>query len=52
MSELKTLYHLRWGIETSFRSLKYTVGLAEVIQLCLLYSKIQKAKYLLSAFAF
>ena len=27
MSELKTLYHLRWGIETSFRSLKYTVGL-------------------------
>lgn len=27
MSELKTLYHFRWGIETSFRSLKYTVGL-------------------------
>lgn len=27
MSDLKTLYHLRWGIETSFRSLKYTVGL-------------------------
>ena len=25
--ELKRLYHLRWGIETSFRSLKYTVGL-------------------------
>ena len=26
-SELKKLYALRWGIETSFRSLKYTVGL-------------------------
>lgn len=25
--ELKTLYHMRWGIETSFRDLKYTVGL-------------------------
>lgn len=25
--ELKKLYALRWGIETSFRSLKYTVGL-------------------------
>ena len=25
--ELKHLYHLRWGIETSFRQLKYTVGL-------------------------
>ena len=26
--ELKFLYHLRWGIETSFRQLKYTVGLS------------------------
>ena len=26
-SELKYLYNLRWGIETSFRELKYTVGL-------------------------
>ena len=26
-SELKHLYSLRWGIETSFRELKYTVGL-------------------------
>lgn len=25
--ELKKLYHMRWGIETSFRELKYTVGL-------------------------
>ena len=25
--ELKHLYHLRWGIETSFRQLKYTIGL-------------------------
>jgi hypothetical protein len=26
-SELKELYHLRWGIESSFRELKYAVGL-------------------------
>ena len=26
-SELKALYHLRWGIETSFRELKYALGL-------------------------
>ena len=25
--ELKTLYNMRWGIETSFRELKYTIGL-------------------------
>ncbi len=25
--ELKNLYRMRWGIETSFRQLKYTVGL-------------------------
>jgi hypothetical protein len=25
--EIKSIYHLRWGIETSFRALKYTVGL-------------------------
>jgi hypothetical protein len=25
--ELKKFYHMRWGIETSFRELKYTVGL-------------------------
>lgn len=25
--EIKTIYHMRWGIETSFRALKYTVGL-------------------------
>lgn len=27
IGELKILYYYRWGIETSFRSLKYTVGL-------------------------
>lgn len=27
-SELKKLYNMRWGIETSFRALKYAVGLA------------------------
>lgn len=26
-SDLKALYSMRWGIETSFRSLKYTLGL-------------------------
>ena len=26
--ELKQLYRLRWGIETSFRQLKYTIGLS------------------------
>ena len=26
--ELKRLYHMRWGIETSFRQLKYTIGLS------------------------
>ena len=28
VNELKYLYHLRWGIETSFRQLKYTIGLS------------------------
>ena len=28
MEELKQLYHLRWGIETSFRQPKYTIGLS------------------------
>ena len=28
VNELKNLYHLRWGIETSFRQLKYTIGLS------------------------
>lgn len=28
VDELKYLYHLRWGIETSFRQLKYTIGLS------------------------
>ena len=25
---IKELYRLRWGIETSFRELKYTIGLS------------------------
>ena len=28
IEKIKELYNLRWGIETSFRELKYTVGLA------------------------
>ena len=27
---LKDLYHMRWGIETSFRQLKYGVGLSHI----------------------
>lgn len=27
IKRIKELYHLRWGIETSFRELKYTIGL-------------------------
>ena len=27
VSKIKELYHLRWGIETSFRELKYAIGL-------------------------
>ena len=27
IENIKHLYHLRWGIETSFRDLKYTIGL-------------------------
>lgn len=27
LEDIKNLYHLRWGLETSFRDLKYTVGL-------------------------
>ena len=26
--DMKELYHLRWGIETSFRELKYAIGLS------------------------
>lgn len=29
VSALKALYNRRWGIETSFRSLKYTIGLSK-----------------------
>lgn len=25
--DLKEIYHFRWGIETSFRELKYAIGL-------------------------
>ena len=28
MEEIKKLYTMRWGIETSFRKLKYAIGLA------------------------
>ena len=27
ITELKNLYQMRWGIETSFRELKYAIGL-------------------------
>ena len=28
--EIKKLYHIRWGIETSFRELKYAIGLSNL----------------------
>ena len=30
LDTIKELYHLRWGIETSFRDLKYTLGLVNL----------------------
>lgn len=30
VEEIKELYHKRWGIETSYRNLKYTVGLTNL----------------------
>lgn len=30
-AEIKHLYNLRWGIETSFRELKYTIGLKQPV---------------------
>lgn len=30
IEDIKALYHLRWGIETSFRDLKYTLGLVNL----------------------
>lgn len=30
LEDIKQLYHLRWGIETSFRDLKYTLGLVNL----------------------
>ena len=30
LEDIKELYHLRWGIETSFRDLKYTLGLVNL----------------------
>ena len=27
VEEIKELYHMRWGVETSFRELKYAIGL-------------------------
>ena len=30
LADIKELHHLRWGIETSFRDLKYTLGLVDL----------------------
>lgn len=34
LTDLKELYHMRWGIETSFRQLKYSVGLIHLHGKC------------------
>ena len=39
VDELKKLYAMRWGIETSFRDLKYTIGLS--------YTHSKKTEYIL-----
>ena len=33
-AKLKEIYHLRWGIETSFRELKYNIGLINLHSKC------------------
>ena len=38
-NEIKELYHMRWGIETSFRELKYAVGLTSFHAKKLVYIK-------------
>ena len=38
-NEIKELYHMRWGIETSFRQLKYAVGLTNFHAKKLVYIK-------------
>ena len=30
LADIRELYHLRWGVETSFRDLKYTLGLVNL----------------------
>ena len=30
LEDIKELYHLRWGLETAFRDLKYTLGLVNL----------------------
>lgn len=30
MEDIKALYHMRWGVETGFRDLKYTLGLVNL----------------------
>lgn len=34
IADMKELYHLRWGIETSFRDLKYSIGLVNLHGRC------------------
>ncbi len=30
IEDMKELYHMRWGIRTSFRELKYCIGLVDL----------------------
>ena len=30
LADIRELYHLRWGLETAFRDLKYTLGLVNL----------------------
>lgn len=39
IADIKELYHMRWGIESSFRDLKYTIGLVNLHGKCDSYAE-------------
>lgn len=49
LQDIKELYHLRWGIETGFRDLKYSIGLVNIHSMVYNYT-IQEVWAALTAF--
>ena len=49
LQDIKELYHLRWGVETSFRDLKYSIGLVNIHSIAYNYT-IQEVWAALTAF--